>query len=183
MIAAHIMSEFLITCRKHFKPLKIVKKPKNDYCDNGPSFPLADICLSVVVLMFHQLTMPSIFFRCASPQNVKGETFKNASHVFEDCPCTVGKFEDEAVYLWYVLVSKSTSWLIADCASARSGNALAMAIGIPIVIACLLLIVFFIYKIIALRKRDTPTKNSHQYSAVYHDTTVEVSKERPVSEL
>ena len=133
--------------------------------------------------MFHQLTMPSIFFRCASPQKVKGETFKNASHVFEDCPCTVGQFEDEAVYLWYVSLSKSTSWLIADCASARSGNALAMAIGIPIVIACLLLIVFFIYKIIALRKRDTPTKNSHQYSAVYHDTTVEVSKERPVSEL
>ena len=71
--------------------------------------------------------------------------------------------------------------LFADCPTSKSGNALAMAIGIPIVIVCVVLIGFFVYKIFALRKRDKSAKNVH-YSAVYRDTT-EANKERPVSEL
>ena len=71
--------------------------------------------------------------------------------------------------------------VLSDCDS--SSTYIALAIGIPIIIICVGLIGFFIYKIVQVRSTRSSEKKV-RYSAVYRDTTeATADRNRPVSEL
>ena len=71
-----------------------------------------------------------------------------------------------------------------SCPSEGGSSAIALGIAIPIIIICLLLIAFFIYKIMQTR-RQRAGKKSVRYSEVYKDTVETTPKEgtQPLSVL
>ena len=94
-------------------------------------------------------------FRCASPEEYKGYELHNVTASFTDCD---------------------------DLQSRKS--TIVMAIVIPLIIICVLLIGYYVYKIFQTKRRKG--KKSVRYSAVYKDTVESVSgkpKTRPMSEL